>query len=173
MTAAMKTQGGDCLPIGGLSHVRGPTDQPLWHKTIPALFSETVARFGQRDAAVFCEFGTRYSYDEFSRAVDRLAAGLLKLGLKKGDRIGIWSPNRPEWVLTQFATARVGLIMVNINPAYRVSELEYVLNKVGCKALVTASEFKSLRLSRHARPAGAGAGATRTGGAERRQACRT
>ncbi len=130
-------------PTDGLSHVRGTVSEPLWHKTIPELFAETVARFGACDAAVFCQFGQRYSYEALSRAVDRLAAGFLKLGLTKGERIGIWGPNRPEWVLTQFATARIGLIMVNINPAYRLSELEYVLNKVGCKALVTASSFKS------------------------------
>ena len=75
--------------------------------------------------------------------MDTLAAGLLALGLEKGERIGIWSPNRPEWLLVQFASARAGLILVNINPAYRVTELEYVLNNVGCRALLTAEQFKS------------------------------
>ena len=75
--------------------------------------------------------------------VDKLAIGFIKIGLKKGDRLGIWSPNRLEWVLTQFATARIGVILVNINPAYRLSELEYSLKKVGCKALILAKKFKS------------------------------
>ena len=78
-----------------------------------------------------------------AQAVDKLAAGLLTLGLQPGDRIGIWSPNNSEWVLTQFATAKAGLILVNINPAYRIAELEYALNKVGCKALILAERFKT------------------------------
>ncbi len=80
---------------------------------------------------------------ELQREVDRLAAGLLTLGLDPGDRIGIWSPNNSEWVLTQFASAKAGLILVNINPAYRIAELEYALNKVGCKALILAERFKT------------------------------
>ncbi len=85
----------------------------------------------------------RWSYAELKRRVDAFAAGLLALGLVPGDRVGIWSPNNAEWVVTQFATAKAGLILVNINPAYRLSELDYALNKVGCKALVTADHFKS------------------------------
>ena len=127
----------------GLSHVMDPGEEPLWRRTIPDVFAETVARHGAREAAVFREHGERWSWTELSRRVDALAAGLLALGLEKGDRIGIWSPNRPEWLLVQFASARIGLILVNINPAYRVTELEYVLNKVGCRALLTAEAFKS------------------------------
>ena len=130
-------------PLDGLSHVSGDRSQPLMHKTIPAMLAETVAANGPRDAAVFVEQGRRFTWDEFAEAVDALAAGLLKLGLAKGDRIGIWSPNRWEWLVTQFATARIGLILVNINPAYRLSELEYALNKVGCAALMTAVRFKT------------------------------
>jgi fatty-acyl-CoA synthase len=130
-------------PIDNLSYVRGPKTPPLIEKTIAAVFAETVATYGPKDAAYFAETGTRLTYAELGRLVDELAAGLLALGLEKGDRIGIWSPNRLEWVLIQFATARIGLILVNINPAYRLSELEYALNKVGCKALVTAATFKS------------------------------
>ncbi len=130
-------------PLDGLSHVSGDRSQPLMHKTIPAMLAETVAANGPRDAAVFVEQGRRFTWNEFAEAVDALAAGLLKLGLSKGDRIGIWSPNRWEWLVTQFATARIGLILVNINPAYRLSELEYALNKVGCVALVTAVRFKT------------------------------
>lgn len=130
-------------PRDGKSYVSGERTMPLRHVTIPAMFADTVSRFGPREAAVFRQFDKRYTYYDLDRAVDAFAAGLLSLGLERGDRIGIWSPNRPEWLITQFATARIGLVMVNINPAYRLSELEYALNKVGCKALVTAAAFKS------------------------------
>ncbi len=130
-------------PHDGLSYVRGPSSPPLAYATIPQMLRETVARFGPRDALIFPEQGVRMSYYDFDRDVDRLASGLLALGLGKGDRLGIWSPNRVEWVLTQFATARIGVVMVNINPAYRLAELEYALNKVGCKALILARAFKS------------------------------
>ena len=130
-------------PQDGLSYVRGPSVPPLAYITIPHLLRETVSRFGARDAAVFVQQDIRLSYYDLERAVDRLACGFLALGLEKGDRVGIWSPNRYEWVLTQFATARVGLVLVNINPAYRLSELEFALNNVGCKALVTAKSFKT------------------------------
>lgn len=102
-----------------------------------------MARFGFREAAIFRQFGKRYSYYDLDRQVAALASGLLSLGIQPGDRVGIWSPNRPEWLITQFATARIGAILVTINPAYRTSELEYALNKVACKALVTASSFKT------------------------------
>lgn len=130
-------------PQDGISHVTGSTDTQLHYATIPEMFRETVACFGSRDALIFAATGERYSYDDFDRQIDTLATGLLALGLEKGDRIGIWSPNRYEWVLTQFATARIGLIMVNINPAYRLTEIEYALNKVGCKALILAKTFKT------------------------------
>ncbi|MFT4962076.1 MAG: fatty-acyl-CoA synthase [Paracoccaceae bacterium] len=131
------------LPEAGQSYLRGATSPPLANVTIPQLLRDAVAQFGSRDAVVFCDQNIRMSYDELARAVDEFAAGLLALDLAKGDRVGIWSPNRCEWLLTQFATARIGLVMVNINPAYRLSELEYALNKVGCKALVTARSFKT------------------------------
>ncbi|SEO25158.1 fatty-acyl-CoA synthase [Salinihabitans flavidus] len=134
---------GTGAPVDGMSYVRGTTLPELRFITIPQLFRETVARFGPRDAVIFPAQGIRQSYYELDRAVDELATGLLALGLEKGDRIGIWAPNCHEWVLTQFATARIGLVLVNINPAYRRSELEYALNKVGCKALITARTFKS------------------------------
>lgn len=129
-------------PQDGQSYVCGPSNPPLAYITIPQLLREAVSRFGPREAAIFSEQGIRMSYYDLDRAVDELASGLLALGLEKGDRVGIWSPNRFEWVLTQFATARVGLVLVNINPAYRLGELEFVLNKVGCKALVAAKSFK-------------------------------
>jgi len=141
--AAGQVPAHDRGPLDGKSHVVGASHPPLLRKTIPAMMAETVARFGAKEAAVFAETGERWSYNEFNELTDRLAAGLLALGLEKGDRIGIWSPNRAEWLLTQFATARIGLIMVNINPAYRLAELEYALNKSGCKAIIIAAQFKT------------------------------
>jgi fatty-acyl-CoA synthase len=130
-------------PNDGLSHVIGGQAPPLVDLTIPEFLAATAARHGDREAAVFSAANERWTWDQLRRRADRLAAGLLGLGLYKGDRIGIWSPNRPEWLITQFATARIGLVLVNINPAYRRHELEYALNKVGAKALVTARQFKS------------------------------
>src|SRR6185312_4307682 len=116
-------------PLNGIAHVSGDRTMPLLDKTIPALFAETVAAHGERDAAVFVGQDKRFSWNELAETVDAFAAGLLSLGLEKGERIGIWSPNRWEWLVTQFATARIGLILVNINPAYRLTELKYALNK--------------------------------------------
>ncbi|UXU76433.1 MULTISPECIES: AMP-binding protein [unclassified Paracoccus (in: a-proteobacteria)] len=130
-------------PRDGLSHVRGADHPPLQELTIPQLLARTVAAHGDRLAAVFCDSGQRLSYRQLSAEVDRIAAGLLALGITTGDRVGIWSPNRLEWLLVQFATARIGAILVNINPAYRLSELEYALAKVGCRAIIAASRFKS------------------------------
>jgi fatty-acyl-CoA synthase len=130
-------------PHGSLSYVSGPTEEPLRFLTIPQLLDKTVARHGSRDAAIFDAEGVRLSWHDLKRHADELAAGLLALGLRRGNRVGIWAPNRHEWLVTQFATARVGLVLVNINPAYRRSELEYALNKVGCRALVMARRFKS------------------------------
>ncbi|MFT7687950.1 MAG: fatty-acyl-CoA synthase, partial [Candidatus Azotimanducaceae bacterium] len=131
------------VPKRGMSYLQGETTQPLSYITIPQLLRETVARFGPRDAVIFGQSKKRYSYYDLDRDVDALASGFLALGLDKGDRVGIWAPNRYEWVLTQFASARVGLVMVNINPAYRLSEVEYVLKKVRCKSLILANKFKS------------------------------
>ena len=133
----------DLHPRNGQAHVIGPTSPKLWRRTIPDVVASTVAEFGDREAAVFVEQGVRWSWAELSREIDAFAAGLQGLGLRTGDRVGIWSPNRYEWVLTQFATARLGLVLVTINPAYRLAEVEYVLNKVGCAALVTATNFKT------------------------------
>lgn len=130
-------------PLDGRAHVSGDRSVPLLDKTIPQLFSDTVGRYATQDAAVFVGQDKRFTWSELSDTVDTLAAGFLALGLEKGDRVGIWSPNRWEWLVTQFATARIGLILVSINPAYRLTELEYALNKVGCKALVTAASFKT------------------------------
>ena len=131
----------DLSPKDGMSYVRGSTTPNLVHSTISQLLKNAVSQYGSRDALIFPNL--KLSYEDFDRAVEALAIGFLALGLEKGDRLGIWSPNRLEWVLTQFATARIGVILVNINPAYQLSELEYSLNKVGCKALVLAKNFKS------------------------------
>lgn len=125
------------------SYVHGAAATPLIGETIGVHFDKAVARWPGRDALIVRQQNVRWTYGELKRQVDALAAGLLGLGLEPGDRVGIWSPNNAEWVVTQFATARAGLILVNINPAYRLSELEYALNKVGCKALITAVSFKS------------------------------
>lgn len=130
-------------PLNGLSYVKGDTKNPLLRKTIPQLLDETVQKNPSGSAFVFSEQGIRWSWLEFKRQVDDLAAGLLAIGLKAGDRVGIWSPNRSEWVVTQFATAQIGIVLVNINPAYRVAELEYALNKVRIKALILAEKFKT------------------------------
>ena len=129
-------------PAGGLAHVKGAQERPLVEATIPEFLKECVRRHGERPGVVFSATGDRWTFNEFAERVDRFAAGLLSLGLYKGDRIGIWSPNRPEWLIAQFATARIGLVLVNVNPAYRTSELEYALNKVGAKALIFASRFR-------------------------------
>ena len=125
------------------SYVNGTGDIPLIGETIGQNFAKTVALWGDRPALIVRQQGVRWTYAELGAQVDALAAGLLALGLEPGDRVGIWSPNNSEWVVTQFATAKAGLILVNINPAYRLAELEYALNKVGCRALITATRFKT------------------------------
>lgn len=126
-----------------LSYVHGASDEPLIYQTIGSALEQTALIWGESEALVDIQQNIRWNYNELNQRVDGIAAGLLSLGLKPGDRVGVWSPNCAEWVLAQFATARVGLIQVNINPAYRLYELEYVLNKVACKALITAAQFKT------------------------------
>jgi fatty-acyl-CoA synthase len=125
------------------SYVHGVSDTPLIGATIGEYFDRTAEQFAEREALVARHQNVRWNWRELQRRVDDFAAGLIALGLEPGERIGIWSPNNAEWVITQFATAKAGLILVNINPAYRVAELEYALNKAGCKGLVTASRFKT------------------------------
>jgi fatty-acyl-CoA synthase len=126
-----------------LSYVHGASAVPLIGQTIGRHFDAVAERFAEREALIVRHQGVRWTYAELKEKVNALACGLLRLGLAKGERIGIWSPNNYEWVLMQYATAKAGLVLVNINPAYRRSELQYVLNKVGCKALVLAPRFKS------------------------------
>jgi fatty-acyl-CoA synthase len=125
------------------SYVHGVSTTPLIGETIGVYFDQAAERWSAREALVVRQQNIHWSYRELKAKADAFAAGLLALGLNPGDRVGIWSPNNAEWVITQFATAKAGLILVNINPAYRLTELEYALNKVGCKALVTADSFKS------------------------------
>ncbi|AOI64309.1 AMP-binding protein [Burkholderia territorii] len=141
--AADLGKGALIAPENGLSYVRGATDVPLSDATISRFLLDTAARFPERPAVVFREQGIRWDWRTFAHEIDVLAAGLAALGIVKGDCVGIWSPNRSEWLLTQFATARIGAILVNINPAYRLAELEYALNKVGCKAVIAAERFKT------------------------------
>ena len=125
------------------SYVHGASNTPLLGDTIGVHFDKAVMRWPNAEALVVRHQDIRWTYSELKQHVDALAAGLLALGLQPGDRVGIWSPNNAEWVVTQFATAKAGLILVNINPAYRLAELEYALNKVGCKGLITAASFKT------------------------------
>ncbi len=121
-----------------LSIDRGPTDVALLDETIPANLARTVATHPDNDALISVEQDQRYSYTEFAAAVDELAKALMAARVEKGDRVGIWSPNYAEWVILQYATARIGAVLVTINPAYRVNELEYVLNQSGVSFLVAA-----------------------------------
>jgi len=125
------------------SYVHGASAAPLLGETIGENFARIAALHAGRPALVVREQGVRWTYGELAAEVDRLAAGLLALGLAPGERVGIWSLNCAEWVLAQFATARAGLVLVNINPSYRVTELEYALAQVGCTALLTACRFKT------------------------------
>ncbi len=138
-----RTGNGERVTSLSQSYVHGTSDKALIGDTIGAYFDKTAARWPDQEALVVHHQNVRWTYGEFKRRVDALANGLIERGLEAGDRIGIWSPNNAEWVVTQFATAKAGLILVNINPAYRLSELDYALTKVGCKALITAGAFKS------------------------------
>ncbi len=126
-----------------MSYAHGASDHPLLGQTIGANFAATAARVPDQEALVDCPSGRRWTYAELQSWVERVAQALLATGVKKGERVGIWSPNCPEWVAVQFATARIGAILVNINPAYRVAELEYVLRQSGVRLLVSATVHKT------------------------------
>ncbi|MCA0337039.1 MAG: AMP-binding protein [Actinobacteria bacterium] len=126
-----------------LSHAVGETTPALLEETIGANLDATIARHGDREALVDRAQGIRWTYAEFGAEVDRLARALLAVGLAKGDRIGVWAPNCAEWTVTQYATAKIGAILVNINPAYRTHELTYVLGQAGIRMLVIAPSFKT------------------------------
>ncbi|MGW8552719.1 AMP-binding protein [Streptomyces tubercidicus] len=130
-------------PHQELSYASGVAERPLLGHTIGADLTRTIARFGDREALVDVASGRRWTYSELGRAVDEVALGLLARGVSKGDRVGIWAPNCAEWVLVQYATARIGAILVNVNPAYRVHELAYVLRQAGITVLVSAAHHRT------------------------------
>jgi len=125
------------------SHAVGPTEPPLLEETIGAVLRRVAAAHGDREALVSRHQGVRLSYAELDAAVDELSRALLALEVQQGDRVGIWAPNCAEWTLTQFATARIGAVLVNINPAYRTTELRYALSHSGCRMLIAARAFKT------------------------------
>jgi fatty-acyl-CoA synthase len=124
------------------SYLHGASATPLIGETIGENLDRIVASHADRDALVVAHQGVRWSYGELGERVDRTARALLAAGLRPGDRMGIWAPNCAEWVLIQYASAKAGVILVNVNPAYRTSELEYVLKQSGCRLLVAARSFK-------------------------------
>ncbi|MBM4792730.1 AMP-binding protein [Streptomyces sioyaensis] len=126
-----------------LSYASGAAGRPLLGHTIGTDLARALARFGDREALVEVASGRRWTYTELGRAVDEVALGLLAKGVTKGDRVGIWAPNCAEWVLVQYATAKIGAILVNVNPAYRVHELGYVLRQAGITVLVSATHHKT------------------------------
>jgi fatty-acyl-CoA synthase len=126
-----------------LSYAHGGSAVPLLGETIGANLERTVDRYPDNEALVSRHQGRRFTYAQFNDAVDVVARGLLDVGLEVGDRVGMWSPNSYEWLLLQYATAKAGIILVNINPAYRTSELEYAMNQSGCRMLIAAPSFKT------------------------------
>src|SRR5918996_4526987 len=140
----------DLRPSGGMavigraaSYVSGTSDTPLLGLTIGEMFDQIVAQYPDQEALIVRHQGLRYTYRQLQAEVERCARGLMVLGLQQGERIGIWSPNRAEWTITQLATSKIGAILVNINPSYRVHELEYALQQSGCAMLVLAPQFRT------------------------------
>lgn len=131
------------MTILSQSYMTGEGTGQLLYETIGAVFDRVVDAHSEATALVVCHQDIRWTWGEFRNEVDRLAAGLVALGIEPGDRVGVWGPNSYEWVMTQFATARIGAILVNVNPAYRLFELEFALRKTGCKAVIAAEKFKS------------------------------
>ena len=127
----------------GVSYANGTSDLPLIGRTIGADLSRTAARLPDHEVMVDVPTGRRWTYRELEDVVDRVATGLIRAGIDKGDRVGIWAPNGPEWVFVQYATARIGAILVNINPAYRSHELKYVVTQSTVRLLISASSFKT------------------------------
>ncbi|MCB0570094.1 MAG: AMP-binding protein, partial [Phaeodactylibacter sp.] len=125
-----------------LSYASGASEKPLIGKTIGQFFDEIAARYPDNEALVSCHQSIRWTYRQLQAEVGRCARAFIAAGIDKGARVGIWSPNRAEWTVVQLATAKIGAILVNINPSYRLHELEYALNQSGCKWLIAAPEFK-------------------------------
>jgi fatty-acyl-CoA synthase len=126
------------------SYASGTSESPLLGETLSERFEKTVARWPDHEALVSCHQGVRWTWGQLKRRVDAFARGLVQAGLRPGDRLGMWSPNNSEWIVAQFAAARAGLLLVTLNPAYRASEIEYAINKVGCRGIITASGFRSV-----------------------------
>ncbi|KAM9597143.1 medium-chain acyl-CoA ligase ACSF2, mitochondrial [Trichechus inunguis] len=135
--------GSGALPIGGLSYVQGHTRVSLISKTVGRCLDATAQRLPDREALVVIQENVRLTFAQLKEEVDKAASGLLSIGLRKGDRLGMWGPNSYAWVLIQLATAHAGIILVSVNPAYQATELEYALKKVGCKAIVFPKQFKT------------------------------
>src|SRR5262245_33959662 len=131
------------LRMAALSYVQGVSRTPLLGATIGAALDRAAHTAGSRDALISCHQDLRYTYRELRDETDRIARGLLALGVARGDRVGIWSPNCAEWAITQYAAAKVGAILVNINPAYRVRELQFALNKSSVSVLVSARGWRA------------------------------
>ncbi|HXJ83799.1 MAG TPA: AMP-binding protein, partial [Candidatus Methylomirabilis sp.] len=131
------------MPEPTWSYTSGISDRPLLGLTIGDMFDDICARYPGNEALVSCQQGLRYTYRELRSEVDRCARALMSLGVEKGQRLGIWAPNCAEWTIVQFATAKIGTILVNINPSYRLNEVQYALRQSGCTWLVIAPEFKT------------------------------
>src|SRR3954468_17915011 len=129
-----------CLP----SYVQGSTEVPLLERTMGESLQVAAAQFGDRDALISCHQQIRYTYSELRHEVTRAARALLRLGVARGDRVGIWSPNTAEWVITQYAAASVGAILVHVNPSCRLRELEYALTQSGIQVLIAARVFRKI-----------------------------
>ena len=129
--------------MSSVSYASGPADKALLGTPIPKLFDQIVAQHGDREAVVSIHQDVRLTYAQLADRVNKLAKAFISAGFEKGDRVGIWSPNNVEWLTTQYATAKAGIILVTINPAYRVHELAYVLEQSGCRGLVMQNQFKT------------------------------
>ncbi|MGN6160645.1 MAG: AMP-binding protein, partial [Marmoricola sp.] len=125
------------------SYAAGETTPPLLDETIGANFERMAAAHATNEALVEVATGRRWTYEELNQAVDALARGLIGAGLAKGDRIGIWAPNCAEWTIAQYATAKIGAILVNVNPSYRTHEFAYAVNQSGMRMLISAESFKT------------------------------
>ncbi|XP_054834228.1 medium-chain acyl-CoA ligase ACSF2, mitochondrial [Eublepharis macularius] len=141
--SALQINAPSTAPIANKSFVHGVTNIPLLSKTVDQCLEEITHRYPDREAVVYSKEGIRKTFAQLRQDVELAAAGLVALGLRKGDRLGMWGPNKYEWTLMQFATAQAGIILVSVNPAYQANELDFVLKKVGCKALVFPTQFKT------------------------------
>ncbi len=126
-----------------LSYTCGISDKPLLGITIGDMLDQTAAKYPDNEALVVKHQNIRYTYRQFQQKINECARAFIAIGIKKGDRVGVWAPNCAEWTIVQFATSKIGAIQVNINPSYRVHELEYALNQSGCVCIVTATQFKT------------------------------